>query len=217
MNSAIAKIKMPGVMGTGLAISFVGSLPGGTIALTILQISALKGFTAAILFSLGDLLAEMLFVRIILIGLGWLEGQRKLLRILDGVSGVVLAVLAVGSFRAAFYPENEDQVLINNNLHPFFFGIALRSVIPTLIPYWLGICAMLFSNGTLVRKASCYNRFVIGLGIGTFCAHLIYAVGGIFAKDLIIKWNVAFQWLLFAFFGFMAVVQLRKAFFNDKI
>jgi uncharacterized integral membrane protein len=210
LNSAIAKIKMPGVIGTGWAISFAGSLPGGTIALTILQIAAVKGFWAAVFFSLGDLLAEVAFVRILLIGLGWVEGQKKLLRILDGISGVVLLILAIGSARSALYPDAGGPILVNNSMHPFVFGIVLRVLIPTLIPYWLGICTMLFSAGTLVKKSSCYNRFVIGLGLGTFSAHLLYAVGGLFAKDFIIQWNVAVQWLLVVFFGAMAVVQLRK-------
>jgi threonine/homoserine/homoserine lactone efflux protein len=210
LNSTLAKIKMPGVIGTGWAISFLGSLPGGSIALTILQIAAVKGFWAGIFFTLGDLMIEMLFVRLLLIGLGWLEGQKKLLRLLDGISGVVLLLLAYGSFRAALYPDTESQILLNNNFHPFVFGIALRTAIPTLIPYWLGICVLLFSNGTLVRKASCYNRFVIGLGLGTFSAHFCYVVGGLIAQDLIMEWQVAVQWLLGSFFGVMGMMQLRK-------
>jgi LysE type translocator len=212
LNKALAKIKMPGVIGTGWAISFAGSLPGGTIAVAILQIAALKGFWAAVFFMLGDLVVEVLFVRLLLIGLGWLEGKHKLLRLLDAVSGVVLLLLAIGSFRAAIYPEDGGQILINNHLHPFLFGILLRVAVPTVIPYWLGICVVLFSNGTLVRKAACYNRFVIGLGLGTMTAHLCYIVGGLFAKDLIIEWQVAVQWLLGAFFAVMAVVQFRKVF-----
>ena len=194
-----------------MAISFLGSLPGGSIALTILQIAAVKGFWAGVFFSLGDLVVEVLFVRILLIGLGWLEGQKKLLRILEGISGIVLLLLAFFSFRAALYPESAGQILVNNNLHPFLFGMVVRALIPTLIPYWLGICVALFSTGTLVRKASCYNRFVIGLGLGTFSAHFLYVVGGLFAKDFIIEWNVAVQWLLGVFFGVMGVMQLRKA------
>ena len=210
----ISKLRMSGVFGTGWAISFAGSLPGGTIALAIIQISALKGMTAGILFSLGDILVEIIFVRLLLSGLGWLDGRKQYLRVLNWVSAVVLFALAAGSIRSAFQPESAGTIFVDNGMHPFVFGVVLRSIIPTLIPYWLGICVMLLANGVLERKPSGYNRFALGIGLGTLTAHLIYVAGGSLARQWITDGQVYIQWALAILFLVLGVAQLRKGILN---
>jgi hypothetical protein len=54
---------LPKIFFTGMLISFLGSLPLGTLNVAAMQIGITDGYTAAILFSLGSLLVEMIYVR----------------------------------------------------------------------------------------------------------------------------------------------------------
>ncbi|HEY1870482.1 MAG TPA: LysE family transporter, partial [Chitinophagaceae bacterium] len=60
---------------TGMLISFLGSLPLGTLNVAALQIAITDGYIAAILFSLGSLLVEMIYVRVSLVGIDWMRKQ----------------------------------------------------------------------------------------------------------------------------------------------
>ena len=63
----------------GLLVSFLGSLPLGTLNIAAMQISIAEGAQVAMLFSLGSLLAEMIYVRLSLVAMDWVRKQEKLL------------------------------------------------------------------------------------------------------------------------------------------
>src|SRR3979411_683028 len=86
---------------TGLLISFIGSLPLGTLNVAAMQIAISDAIQPAILFSLGSLTAEVVYVRLSLVAMDWVRKQKKLFKILEWVTlGIVLA-LAIFSFYAA--------------------------------------------------------------------------------------------------------------------
>jgi threonine/homoserine/homoserine lactone efflux protein len=57
----------------GMLVSFLGSLPLGTLNVAAMQISATEGVQAAILFVLGLLTAEIIYVRISLVAMNWIR------------------------------------------------------------------------------------------------------------------------------------------------
>lgn len=54
---------------TGLGISFLGSMVIGTISLSAMQISITEGVRPALYFSVGSIVAEMFYVRLLLVAL----------------------------------------------------------------------------------------------------------------------------------------------------
>ena len=62
-----------------MIVSFLGSLPLGTLNVAAMQISVQENITNAIYFSLGSLLTEMLYVRISLVGINWVRKQKVLI------------------------------------------------------------------------------------------------------------------------------------------
>ena len=92
---------------TGMLISFLGSLPLGTLNVAAMQISISDGVYPAILFSSGSLLAEMIYVRLSLIAMDWIRKQHKLFKMLEWVTLIIVVALAVSSFYAAIrrYPS----------------------------------------------------------------------------------------------------------------
>ncbi len=69
-----------------MLVSFLGSLPLGTLNVAAMQISVSDGITAALLFSLGSLLAEIIYVRLSLVAMDWIRKQEKIFRILEWVT-----------------------------------------------------------------------------------------------------------------------------------
>ena len=67
----------------GLTISFLGSLPLGTLNVAAMQIGIQESVKEAIYFSIGSLLVEMIYVRISLVGIDWVRKQGKLMRIME--------------------------------------------------------------------------------------------------------------------------------------
>src|SRR5688572_18197473 len=68
---------------TGMLVSFLGSLPLGTLNIAAMQISISDGITAALLFSLGSLLVEVIYVRISLVAMDWIRKQTRLFKLLE--------------------------------------------------------------------------------------------------------------------------------------
>src|SRR5690606_18311181 len=89
---------------TGMLVSFLGSLPLGTVNILAMKISVEETVWAAMLFSFGSLLVEIIYVRLSLVAMDWVRKQEKIFRILEWVTlGIVLA-LAIASFYAAMHP-----------------------------------------------------------------------------------------------------------------
>jgi threonine/homoserine/homoserine lactone efflux protein len=80
----------------GMLISFLGTLPMGTLNITAMQISIQESAKSALLFVLGSLTVEMIYVRISLVGIQWLQRQERLMKIMQWLTfGIILAWLPV--------------------------------------------------------------------------------------------------------------------------
>ncbi|MFN5477607.1 MAG: hypothetical protein ACK484_13545, partial [Sphingobacteriales bacterium] len=67
---------------TGLFISFLGALPMGTLNISSMQIAITDGYYPAVLFALGALLVEMIYVRMTLVAMDWFRAHKKLLQVM---------------------------------------------------------------------------------------------------------------------------------------
>ena len=84
-----------------MLISFLGSLPLGTLNIAAMQIGIQESIKDAIYFSIGSLLVEMIYVRISLVGIDWVRKQEKIMKIMEWITLGIIVALAVGSFIAA--------------------------------------------------------------------------------------------------------------------
>src|SRR6266576_1087941 len=96
----------------GMFISFLGSLPLGTLNVAAMQISITDGYTQAILFSLGSLLVEMIYVRVSLVGMDWIRKQERIFRVLEWITLLIVIALAVSSFHAALHPRTGKNIIL---------------------------------------------------------------------------------------------------------
>ena len=94
--------KLLRVLFWGMLVSFLGSLPLGTMNITVTQISVQAGIQDGFAFALGSMLVEVAIVRIALITMKWITGQHKLFRVLEYLTTSVILLLSITSFVAAY-------------------------------------------------------------------------------------------------------------------
>jgi threonine/homoserine/homoserine lactone efflux protein len=195
---------------TGMLISFLGSLPLGTLNIAAMQIAISGTILSAILFSLGSLTAEMVYVRLSLIAMDWVRKQEKLFKILEWVTlGVVLA-LAVASFYAASHPTMHKNPVLNNPLPPYVLGFVMSVVNPVQIPFWFGWSTVLFTKKILLPKSSHYNSYIVGIGLGTLMGNCVFIFGGKLIADKINANQDILNWVIGGIFALTALIQLWK-------
>lgn len=194
----------------GLIVSFLGSLPLGTLNVAAMQISVQESVRNAILFALGCLSVEMIYVRISLVGINWVRKQKKLFRWMEWLTVAIVLALAIGSFAAAMKPHHAKNVILNNNIHRFFLGVMLSAINPMQIPFWFGWSTVLFTKNILIPKNSFYNIYIVGIGLGTLLGNCVFIFGG---KWIVSKMNGnqnMINWIIGGIFAVTAVIFLIK-------
>lgn len=164
-------------------ISFLGTLPLGTLNISAMQISVSDGIRPALLFALGALLVEIIYVRISLVAMKWVTRQKKILLALEWGTVIIITALAISSFVAAADPEVKKNVILSNTIHRFWLGVMLSAINPVQIPFWFGWSTALFTKGVLKPISSYYNLYIMGIGFGTFLGNLLFIFGGRFIVD----------------------------------
>ncbi len=164
---------------TGLFISFLGTLPLGTLNISAMQIAVSDGITPAVYFAMGALLVEITYVRISLVAMNWVMKQQKLFRKLEWIALIVVIALAVFSFIAASSSSTIDKnILLSSGIHRFWLGIMMSAINPMQIPFWFGWSTVLFSKNILQQRSSHYNSYILGIGTGTLLGNLVFILGG---------------------------------------
>lgn len=196
----------------GMLVSFLGSLPLGTLNIAAMQISVSSGIRAAVLFSIGSLLAEVIYVRLSLVAMDWIRKQEKVLKVLEWVTlGIVLA-LALASFYAAAHPTQEKNVILDSTLPKLVLGFTMSAINPVQIPFWFGWSTVLFSKKILQPRADHYNTYIIGIGIGTFAGNLLFILGGRLIADKIHNNQHVLSWIIGGIFLVTALIQAWRMF-----
>ena len=195
----------------GLMISFLGSLPLGTLNIAAMQIGIQESIKDAMYFSLGSLLVEMIYVRISLVGIDWVRKQDKLMKAMEWVTLLIIIALAVGSFIAAARSgANEKNVLLQNNMHRFLLGMFMCAINPVQIPFWFGWSTVLFTKKILEPKKSQYNSYIVGIGVGTLLGNCVFIFGGKWMVNRIANSQQYLNWIIGTIFAITAIIQLIK-------
>ena len=176
-------MKLFRVFVSGMFISFLGTLPLGTLNISAMQISVSDGIRPALLFALGALLVEIIYVRLSLVAMKWITRQKKLLVALEWGTVIIITALAISSFVAAADPEVKKNVILSNTIHRFWLGVMLSAINPVQIPFWFGWSTALFTRGVLKPVSSYYNLYIMGIGFGTFLGNLVFIFGGRFIVE----------------------------------
>lgn len=194
-----------------MIISFLGSLPLGTLNVAAMQIGIQESIKDAIWFSSGSLLIEMVYVRISLVGIDWVRKKQKLMKAMEWITLVIITALAVGSFIAAIRDGGgAKNVLLHNNMHRFLLGMFMCAINPVQIPFWFGWSTVLFTKKILEPKSSNYNSYIIGIGIGTLIGNCLFIFGGKWMVQRIANSQQYLNWVIGGIFTLTALIQFIK-------
>jgi threonine/homoserine/homoserine lactone efflux protein len=201
---------------TGLLISFLGALPLGTLNVLAARMAVDDGVGPAIWFSLGALIVEMIYVRLSLVAMDWIRRQKKWLLVLEGLTILVLLLLAIGSFWAAGHPYRRNSVGIGfispAPIPRLFIGMVLSAINPLQIPFWFGWSTALLSRKILLPHSDHYNAYIAGIGLGTFAGLGLFIFGGRLLVDVLNMHEALFNGMIGVLFVITAGWQLLKIF-----
>ncbi len=195
---------------TGMLVSFLGSLPLGTLNIAAMQISVSDGVGAAMLFSAGSLAVEIVYVRISLVAMDWIRKQEKILKALEWVTVAIVVALAVSSFYAALHPKVEKNFVLDSPMPKFLLGVVMSAVNPVQIPFWFGWSTVLFTKKVLLPRPDHYNSYILGIGIGTFIGNCIFIFGGLLIAKKISSNQHILNWVIGGIFTLTALIQLWR-------
>jgi len=162
------------------------------------------------LFSLGSLIAEIIYVRMSLVAMDWIRKQELFFKILEWVTLAIVVALAVFSFYAALHPSESENKILSSQLPNLLLGFIMSALNPVQIPFWFGWSTVLFSKKILLPRNDHYNFYIIGIGIGTFIGNLVFIFGGQFIADKISNNQHILNWIIGGIFSITALIQIWK-------
>ena len=194
----------------GMLVSFLGSLPLGTMNVTVTQISVQTGVPDGFAFAWGSMVIEVIIVRIALLTMKWITGQHKLFRFLEYITISVILFLSIASFVAAYKMSGFASPLPIRSLDPFWWGAFLSLTNPLHIPFWIGWSTVLMNKNILRHDPVEYNWYVAGIGLGTLLGFAIFIYGGNFLVTMIQQHESPLNCVIGGVLLITAIIQIKK-------
>lgn len=195
----------------GMLISFLGTLPMGTLNIMAMQIGIQESIKNALLFVLGSLMVEMIYVRISLVGINWIQKQERVMKAMQWITLGIIVALATGSIMAALHSDaGTKNVMLQNNMHRTLLGMFMCAINPVQIPFWFGWSTVLFSKKILEPVNAQYNSYIVGIGLGTLIGNSLFIFGGKWLVQRIANSQAYLNWVIGGIFAITAFIQLYK-------
>ena len=193
-----------------MLISFLGSLPLGTLNIAAMQISISDSAIQALQFSLGSLLAEMIYVRLSLVAMDWVRKRQFLFKMLEWITLAIVLILAASSFYAAMTPDVKENVVLSSSLPKILVGFLMSAVSPAQIPFWFGWSTVLLTKKILLPVNKHYNLYIIGIGLGTLVGNCVFIFGGRLVATKLQNSHHIINWVIGGIFLVTAIIQIWK-------
>jgi hypothetical protein len=190
----------------GFAISFIGTLPFGVLNVLAFFIALSESFLNAVLFALGVISVELMYVFLTLFGSGFFRLNTAWKNRVHLLMLVLVVVIACTSLLDALSNQPLQPVL-PNDIPRFFLGIGLSGLNALQIPFWVGWNIILLDKGVLHLKKPVVIRYLAGIGTGTFAGLLVFMLAAFFVgREAIVyigEMKLAIACVLFGTAGFM--------------
>jgi len=193
-----------------MLISFLGSLPLGTLNIAAMQISISDGILQAMQFSVGSLFAEVIYVRLSLVAMDWVRKKEFLFKMLEWITLAIVVVLAIASFYAAMSPTEKESFVLSSPLPKVLLGFSMSAVSPAQIPFWFGWSTVLLAKKILLPISKHYNFYIIGIGLGTLIGNCVFIFGGRLVADKLKNSHQIINWVIGGIFLITAIIQVWK-------
>lgn len=171
----------------GLAVSFLGSLPLGTVNLAVIQTTINANFRAGFYFALGATIIELFYSAMAIKFIAILLNNAHIEIIIQAISIPVFFLLGIYYYRKVGEPRT---VSIEKNRKSFFNGLVIGLINPLQIPFWIAYGSYMLSNNWIKNEDYLLNTFIIGICMGTL---LVLTLIAFLSRTLISKINLKTQ------------------------
>lgn len=152
----------------GFVVSYLGSIPPGTINITSMQLSVQKHGRAAFFFALAASLTEFAYAGVTVrfqIFLSEQEGFTDYFQIITALAMITLGIINM-------FSKSNTQSLIQKTgklqgRSGFRRGVILGILNPLTIPFWLTVTAYLQSNRLISLQGENFWAYLSGISTGT--------------------------------------------------
>jgi threonine/homoserine/homoserine lactone efflux protein len=153
--------------------SFLGSIPPGTLNLTVLQLGLDKKINIAWRFALAAALIEYPYAWLAVVFKNFITSSPVILDNFKLISAIVMIVLGVFNLWSAkkstiFMKKFQDS--------GFRRGIVLSILNPLAMPFWIAVTAYLSVQGWIVLSTDIHlHSYLLGISLGAFALLIMLA------------------------------------------
>jgi threonine/homoserine/homoserine lactone efflux protein len=157
----------------GVIISFIGSIPPGTLNLAVLQLGMEQKIKTALRFALAVSIIEYPYAWIGVVFEDWVTSSPIIVDNFQLITAIVMTLIGVFSIWSARKPS-EFSVRFNES--GFRRGIVLSILNPMAIPFWVAYTAFLKSQGWIdLSTPWLVHSYVLGTAVGVMILLIIFA------------------------------------------
>lgn len=150
-------------------VSFLGSIPPGTINITTMQYAVQGQMRAAFYFALAASITEFFYAGLTVRFQLFLSGTQIFETYFQLITGLGMVALGVVNLLAKSPKvENKEIVAVSSAVVGLKKGIVLGIMNPLTIPFWLAITAYLQGNKLITLVGPSFWIYLIGIATGTF-------------------------------------------------
>lgn len=157
----------------GLVLSFIGSIPPGTLNLAVLQLGMEHKIKAALRFALAVSIIEYPYAWIAVVFEDWVTASPIIVDNFQLITAIVMTVIGAFSIWSARKPS-EFSVRFNES--GFRRGLVLSILNPMAIPFWVAYTAFLKSQGWIdLTSQWLVHSYVLGTSVGVMVLLTLFA------------------------------------------
>lgn len=164
-------------------VSYVGSIPPGTINVSVMQMAILNKKRAAIFLALAASVVEFLYAGITVQFHIFLNTNEQIADYFRIITSIALIGLGLSNILSRSTSSSIKVDTKFTGRHGFLRGLLLGFLNPMTIPFWLAITTYLENDTWVSVEGYGFWMYLIGLSTGTFCLLLtVNALGKRFTK-----------------------------------
>jgi threonine/homoserine/homoserine lactone efflux protein len=157
----------------GFFFSFIGTIPPGTINLTIVQLGLEKKISVAWRFAIAASVMEYPYAWIAVEFAEMITASPMIVENMQLITAIIMTVLGILTLWSASKPTKLTSALSESG---YMRGVILSILNPLAIPFWVGATAYLDSlNWIELSTPLRLQSYLIGLCLGTFVILMLMA------------------------------------------
>ena len=158
----------------GAFFSFIGSIPPGTLNLSVLQLGLENKVKTALRFALAVSIVEYPYTWIGVQFEYWITSSPLIIENFQLITAIVM--IAIGGLNL-WSAEKPTSFTTKFNESGFRRGLVLSLLNPMAIPFWLGVTAYLKAQGWLdLSSVWLLHSYVLGTSVGAMVLLTLFAL-----------------------------------------